>query len=142
MKNYEKFSASNGSSAAALVEQKRRLQTNFPHMRIEEPVIDGDFKGEIHVGDSFNVKVKVFLNELSPEEVDVQIYTGHVNVHNEIISSHSCSMKLLEDLGNGNYLYEHRVICRHSGRFGLTARITPVGKSWENSVPGFICWPQ
>ena len=142
MKNYEKFSADKGSSAAALVEQKRRLQANFPDMSIEVPEIEGDLKSEIHVGDSFKVKVKVFLNELKPEEVDVQIYTGNVNVHNEIITSASYSMKMTEDLGSGHYIYEHNVVCKNSGRFGLTARITPVGDNWKNSVPGFICWPQ
>lgn len=142
MKNYEMLCAGNGAEAMALVEQKRRFQANFPLMTIEVPEIEGDLKGEIHVGDSFKVRVKVFLNELQPEEVDVQIYTGNVNVHNEIISSASYSMKMTEALGNGHYIYEHTLVCKNSGRFGLTSRITPVGDSWKNSVPGFMCWPQ
>jgi starch phosphorylase len=142
MKNYEALSANKGASAVALVEQKRSLQANFPQMSIAEPVIEGDLKGDIHVGDSFRVKVKVFLNELKPSDVDVQIYTGNVNVHNEIITSSSLSMSVAEDLGNGYYMYECEVICKSSGRFGLTARITPVGDNWANSVPGFICWPR
>lgn len=142
MLNYEKFSADNGRQAAALVNQKHLLQENFPRMVIEEPVIEGDLKGDIHVGDSFNIRVKVFLNELTPQDVDVQIYSGNVNVHNEIITSSTASMRATEDLGGGYYIYEHRLTCKSSGRFGLTARITPVGDDWENSVPGFICWPQ
>ena len=142
MRNYEKLSANNGALVNQLVEQKKRLLNNFPHMKVEPPVIEGDLKNDIHVGDSFKIKVKVFLNELKPEEVDVQVYTGNVNVHNEIISSLSQSMHVSEDLGNGYYIYEHRVVCKNSGRFGLTARITPVGDSWSNSVPGFICWPK
>ena len=105
-------------------------------------MMEGDLKGDIHVGDSFKVKVKVYLADLKPADVAVQIYTGNVNVHNEIITSCSQSMRMVEDLGNGNYIYEHRVVCRSSGRFGLTARITPVGNGWTNSVPGFICWPR
>ena len=142
MRNYEKLSANNGQPASDLVLQKHRLLDNFPKMSVEAPIIEGDLKGDIHVGDSFKVRVKVFLNELRPEEVDVQIYTGNVNVHNEIITSCSQSMRMVEDIGNGNYIYEHRVVCRSSGRFGLTARITPVGDGWTNSVPGFICWPR
>jgi starch phosphorylase len=51
-------------------------------------------------------------------------------------------MSVAQDLGNGYYLYEQKVVCKSSGRFGLTARITPVGEDWNNSVPGFMCWPQ
>ena len=140
MKNYEMLIADNGAQAARLAEQKRKLLANFPRMSIEQPEIEGDLKGSIHVGDSFKVRVKVFLNELKPEEVDVQLYTGNVNVHNQIIASTSYSMQLIEDLGGGHYIYGHCAICRNSGRFGLTARIVPVGSSWKNSMPGFICW--
>lgn len=140
MENYEKLIANNAETAKALVSQKQRLLENFPRMSIEEPLIEGDLRGDIHVGDSFNVRVKVFLSELKPEEVDVQIYTGNVNVHNEIIASSSHSMQIVKDLGNGYYIYEHKLVCSNSGRFGLTARITPLGDAWKNSVPGFICW--
>jgi len=142
MLNYEKLSADHAASAAALVEQKHRLQENFPKMSIEPPIIEGDLQSDIHVGDSFKVQLKVYLADLKPEEVAVQIYTGNVNVHNEIITSCSHNMTVSKDLGNGNYIYELCVTCKSSGRFGLTARITPIGDSWQNSVPGFICWPK
>ena len=142
MKNYEMLSANNASAAVTLVDQKQRFLNNFPSMKIEPPIVEGDLKGDIHVGDSFKVQVKVFLNELKPEDVDVQIYTGNVNVHNEIMTSSSLSMSVSQDLGGGYYIYEQTVVCKSSGRFGMTARITPKGDSWRNSVPGFICWPQ
>ena len=141
MQSYEKLSADNGLLASKLVEQKRKLTANFPLMKISEPVIDGDLHSDLHVGDTFRVKVKVFLNELTPDDVDVEIYTGNVNVHNEIITSSSLSMSVAQDMGGGHYMYEREVVCKSSGRFGLTARITPQGSSWKNSVPGFICWP-
>ncbi len=141
-RDFEHLTGNHAAWALALVDQKRKLQDNFSHMNVEDPVIEGDLHGEIHVGDSFKVRVKVFLNQLKPEDVDVQVYSGNVNVHNEIFVSHSQSMRMVEDLGNGNYIYEYRVVCKNSGRFGLTARITPVGDSWTNSVPGFICWPR
>lgn len=142
MRDFEQLVADNAAKAKALVAQKHRFQENFPNMIVEDPVVEGDLRGEIHVGDSFRVRVKVFLNQLKPEEVEVQIYAGKVNVHNVIISSQSQNMHMAEDLGDGNYMYEHRVVCKNSGRFGLTARITPVGNEWTNSVPGFICWPR
>lgn len=141
-RDFEQLTADSALKAQGLVTQKRRLAENFSQMIVEAPVVDGDLNGEIHVGDSFRVRVKVFLNQLKPEEVEVQVYTGNVNVHNEIITSRSLNMRKVEDLGDGWYVYEHRMVCRNSGRFGLTARITPLGNEWTNSVPGFICWPR
>ena len=37
--------------------------------------------------------------------------------------------------------YGGAVVCRSAGRFGLTARIKAAGTDWDNSVPGFMCWP-
>ena len=51
-------------------------------------------------------------------------------------------MQILEDRGNGNFLYGCEVICSRSGRFGITARIKAAGTEWDNSVPGFMCWPE
>ena len=80
--------------------------------------------------------------QLKPEEVDVEAYYGTVNAHNEIISSVSEKMHVLENFGNGNYRYGCEVTCKVSGRFGLTGRIKASGKEWDNSVPGFMCWPK
>ena len=41
-----------------------------------------------------------------------------------------------------NYMYECTVKCKVSGRFGITARVTPAGDDWKNSVPGFMAWPR
>ena len=51
-------------------------------------------------------------------------------------------MNVLEEYGNGYYLYGCEVVCTTAGRFGLTARIKAAGTHWDNSVPGFMCWPK
>ena len=96
----------------------------------------------VHVGDTFLLSTEVSFGALSPEELDVEIYYGPVNVHNEILCGNVKVMTRKESLGNNRYRYECELECCHSGRFGLTARITPAGDDWDNSVPGFICWPE
>jgi starch phosphorylase len=129
----------NAAFARALVQDKARFIDNYDKISIEYPEVSKDLNN-VHVGDSFEVKTKVYLNELKPEDVDVQVYYGQVNTHNEIVHSHTDTMELAEDKGKGYYIYRHEIKCSQSGRFGLTARITPTGKNWKNSVPGFICW--
>ena len=68
--------------------------------------------------------------------------SGSVDAHNEIVDSTASGLRMLEDRGNGDYLYGCQVVCSRSGRFGITARIKAAGTEWDNSVPGFMCWPK
>ncbi|MFA7230771.1 MAG: alpha-glucan family phosphorylase [Victivallaceae bacterium] len=139
--SYDALMKDDAALAHNLVQQKARFIDNFSKISIDNPVVDGDLKN-IHVGDTFNVTTKVFLNGLNPDEVEVQAYYGQVNPHNEIVHSQTLVMTMAEDQGNGHYIYKSSLKCATSGRFGLTARITPVGNNWRNSVPGFLCWPK
>jgi len=141
IRDYGALMDDNAAKAQALVSQKERLVANFDKLRIEQPVLTRD-TDDLHVGDAFKVTTKVFLNDLKPEEVDVEVYYGHVDAHNEITQSYCEFMQLSKDLGDGNYEYSSTLTCRNAGSFGLTARITPVGYDWVHSVPGFMCWPQ
>ncbi len=142
-KAYEELTADNAAFARSLVAIKERYVRNFDggKLYIEQPKVDGSLD-DMHVGDRFRVTTRVYLGELKPEEVDVEAYYGTVNAHNEIISSMSEKMHVLENFGNGNYRYGCEVTCGVSGRFGLTGRIKACGKEWDNSVPGFMCWPK
>ncbi len=138
---YEKLTAADSNAAQLLVEQKKRMVDHFGGIEVENPTVDRDLN-TVHVGDSFRVSTNVFLNGMTPQEVAVEVYYGQVNVHNEIVSSDSQAMTMAEDLGNHHYRYETVLACTHPGRFGLTARVTPVGSEWDNSIPGFMSWPK
>ena len=141
---YNKLIAGDARYARSLVHQKQELVANIYNnkLRINPPVISGNFSGTVHVGDTLQISVLVNLGGLAPEAVDVEAYLGSVDAHNEIVSSESVLMHKTEDRGNSNYLYACEVVCRSSGRFGITARIKAAGTEWDNSVPGFMVWPQ
>lgn len=139
--NYDELMLNDAAKAKALVDNKNRLVANFDKLWIAQPELDRDLS-DLHVGDSFEVRTRVFLNELKPEDVDVEVYYGHVDAHNDITNSFAAAMTLDKDLGNGNYEYRCTITCLDVGSFGLTARITPVGDDWVHSVPGFACWPK
>ena len=143
-KTYEKLTANNAEYARFLVQQKKELVANIYNgkLRIDQPVVAGEALSNVHVGDKLDITVTVNLGGLAPEAVAVEAYLGAVDAHNDIVSSQSVVMKKLEDRGNGNYLYGCQVVCDHSGRFGVTARIKAAGTEWDNSVPGFMCWPK
>ena len=140
---YKHLTADNAKVAHDLVNQKRGLVANFyaGKMSISHPLITTSL-ADIHVGNSIDMSVEVQLGELSPQDVCVEAYGGSVDAHNEIIDSFSTPMTMIRDNGNGNYSYQCTVICNCAGRFGLTARIKAAGSDWDNSVPGFVCWPK
>ena len=122
---------------------KARLEDNFYNgrMHISFPEVLDSSLEDMHVGDSFRVQAKVSLGALSPADVEVDAYYGTVDAHNDMIASSCEPMQMVQNLGDGSYIYECRVECRKAGRFGLTARIKAGGSDWDNSIPSFMCWP-
>ena len=140
---YTSLMADNADPARQLVIEKRKLVENFDGGRlyISNPVVDGSLE-KLHVGDTIKIKVEVYLGGMLPNEVEVDAYSGVANAHNEIVAGAATPLEMVEDRGNGNYLYAGAIVCSGSGRFGLTARIKAAGNRWDNSVPGFMCWPK
>ena len=140
-KLYEDLIRDNGQRAKDIVNQKKRLSAHFQDIYVHEPVVDCDMN-KLHVGEKFKATLTVYLGSMSPDEVKVELYYGTVDNRNAIIQSFSQVMHKISDIGNGNYIYECEVTCQSSGRFGMTARVTPKGDDWKNSVPGFLAWPK
>ena len=147
-KAFVSLTADNAAAAAKLVDVKGRLVDNFGVENLDEcklyignPVVQGSLD-DLHVGDKIAITVDVHLAGLTPAEVEVDAYCGSADAHNELMDSTVTVLSMLEDRGNGNYLYGGEVECGVAGRFGLTARIKAAGNDWDNSVPGFMCWPR
>ena len=142
-KEYVRLTADNASEARRLVEEKKVLVEYFSKGRIsiDNPVVQGELEN-IHVGDKIKLTVEVRLDDLPPEQVEVDAYSGKADVHNRIVGGAATKLELLEKRGNGVFLYGGTVLCKTAGRFGLTAQIKAAGTEWDNSMPGFMCRPK
>ncbi len=118
--------------------QHERLDLHWKDIRIAQPVPEKT--GSFRVGESFKVTCEVDLGVLTPNEVEVEIYYGLVKSIDTLTSSDTEVMDVLEDRGNGKYLYGCTLTCRISGRYGFTARIIPQGDDWIRFAPGLISW--
>ena len=139
LKSYDSLMDKNAAFAKKLVRDKSRYIQYLGAVKVDSPRMDREVNN-MHVGDVFKITAKIFLGELKPEEVDVEAYFGPVDAQNNILCSNVVTMNLMESQGGGNYLYEHDLTCQNPGRFGLTARVTPAGHTWDHSVPGFVRW--
>ena len=124
--------------ASTLALQEKRLHNLWKEIRIGLPVQTR--KGPFRVGDSFEVTVEVQLGELSPDEVCVELYNGHMKAVDALQDVNTIPMTVVENLGNGNYRYGSRVPCGLSGRYGFTARATPAGDDYLKFMPNLITW--
>ncbi len=122
-----------------LVNQRRRFMDFWKDIVVHKPVLDKDISA-LHVGDKFVVITVVELGEIKPEEVDVEVYFGPVDPDNCICKSKTARMQVIEDKGDGKYIYRQEVVCGSTGRYGFTTRVIPSGPDWKTDMPGFITW--
>ena len=135
---WELLLSNNAEEARKLAVQLKRLRTHWEKIQIKPP--RRQTLEPYRVGDSFPVTAEVNLAELSPAEVDVELYYGNLKSLEEVSASHVEPMKVQEDYGNGNYLYGCTLNCDVSGRFGFTARISPSGDERIKSIPRLMSW--
>jgi starch phosphorylase len=130
--------ANDAQEARNLAIQQKRFKSLWGHIWVETPVRDKD--GPFRVGESFRVSAKVHLGELSPDEVEVELYYGKLKFINILLSSHKQRMTVQEKCKKGHYLYACTVTCKASGRYGFTVRVTPKGDDRIKFTPGFVTW--
>lgn len=128
----------NLAEAKALTIQRERLSSLWKFIKMAPPVRKKT--GPFRVGDTFDVTSEVFLGEIKPEEVDIQLYFGRMKSVDSLTTGSYVPMKVQQDLGNGRYVYGCDLECNLSGRFGFTARATPKGDDWIKNTPELLTW--
>jgi starch phosphorylase len=130
--------AREAAEAKKLATQIKRLRSLWKEIKINPPVRQA--QGPYRVGDAFQVTSEVHLAELQPDEVDVELYYGNLKSPEQVSSGHVEPMKVVENRGNGNYLYGCDLNCEISGRFGYTVRVAPSGDKRIKSTPRLLSW--
>jgi starch phosphorylase len=137
-KRFDTLLAGQAEEARNLATQIKRLRSLWNNIEIRSPMSKN--RGPYHVGENFEVTAEVNLAELRPDEVDVELYYGHMQSLEDLAASHVQQMNVLEDRGKGHYLYGCSLTCQSSGRFGFTVRVTPCGDERVKSTPRLITW--
>jgi starch phosphorylase len=130
--------AENAEEAKRLAAQSNRLRTLWKNIEIKTPI--RDTSKPYRVGDSFRVTSEVNLGEFRPDEVDVELYYGHLESLEKLSASRIESMTVVEEKGNGKYLYGCNLTCDISGRFGFTVRVLPAGDARVKTTPRLLTW--
>jgi len=112
--------------------------TNLKFVKIDGNANNNDIK----VGNKYIIETTVHLVELSPEDIDVQIYYSSADKTAKEVSSSCVNMISLSPKGkDGNYKYRGEILCRETGQFGYTLRILPKHSLMINPFDyGMIFW--
>ena len=137
-RRYGALLANQAEEAKNLATQIKRLRSLWNRIELKAPVRKN--RGPYRVGEKFEVTAEVNLAELRPDEIDVELYYGHMKSLEDLEASHAEQMDVLEDRGNGQYLYGCSLACPSSGRFGFTVRVTPRGDERVKSTPRLLSW--
>lgn len=137
-KNFRWLTEDSAAKARELAQTQTRLLSLWGDIQLSRPRLATE--AEFTVGDTFRITLQVFLGDLTPEEVDIQVYHGKLRSSGQFEGSRAETMWLQETLGQGAYMYACTITCADSGRFGYTARVIPRGDEVLINTPELITW--
>ncbi|HEX2769366.1 MAG TPA: alpha-glucan family phosphorylase, partial [Geobacteraceae bacterium] len=125
--------------AVDLAAWKEKVQKLWPQVRIE--AIETEGTEEVTVGSQVPVRVKVFIGDVPPQEVAVDVYFGVLDSRGSIVGGELVSLSSVAELGPGLYRFSGEIECRFCGRQGFMLRVMPkhvdLGAVYE---PGLLLW--
>jgi len=139
LKRFETLMANDIARGKALAKWRQRINKGWNQIYVES--VNGNLPGQLHVGQKFSAQAKVFLGELHPQDIRVELYVGLVNTSGEIVKGQAIPMQLVETPNQGFNLFAAQSECPMSGLHGYTVRVLPYHEDLVTSfLPGLIKW--
>ncbi len=111
------------AGAKELSAWKQRVKGLWSGLKIDN--IEATIPKEAAVGDKIPVEIAVNLNNLSPEEIQVELIYGSVDALGELISNKQQVVVPLKESKDGKAVYSGAICCNQAGRMGFSVRILP-----------------
>ncbi len=129
------------AGARALAEWRQKLLTNWDSVRISD--IRSGETIDLPITSDLKIEADVRLAGLDPEDVDVAIYYGPLNLKEKFTERYIQIMKPESNDGNENYHYAGFIPCGQTGKFGFTIRIMPSSQKLETPyTTGLVVWAE
>jgi len=138
---YDALSQNNQQEAKKQASWKTRIAKSWPRIKFLE--VKGNGELEHQVGSEILINAKIFLDNLEPEEVNVEIYHGYVNTYEKIVDAQIQAMEFKENNRDSIFTFSGKIACRASGRYGYTVRVVPKnGNLAHPQETGLIHWAE
>ncbi len=106
-----------------ITEWHKKLVENWSDLRIIE--VKSHTNGTIKVDQNVSVEAKVFVGEVQPEDIRVELYVGRLSQRGEIADAHAFEMTPVDKPQSSIVVYSCEAPMRQSGRLGYSVRILP-----------------
>ncbi|HUT32464.1 MAG TPA: alpha-glucan family phosphorylase [Planctomycetota bacterium] len=125
--------------AGELVAWKQRLRERWGKIRLLDVLaVPPD---EFQAGAESPVRVKLYLDDIKPQEVTVQLYMGRLDAQRQITEPSIVEMSCEGGERPGEWLYAAQVACRTAGRHGYVFRVLPRHDDLANPHDvGLVFW--
>lgn len=133
------LSTGNLRRAADLAQWRRRLQRDWPQVRVEQVETTG--ADPMTVGAQLEVRARVNLGSLAPDDVQVQLFHGLVDNLGEIPQPSTALMASNGEHNGSTWMFKGQIPCRASGHYGYAVRVLPRHEDLSNPFePGLVIW--
>jgi starch phosphorylase len=110
--------------ARELAAWKARVRTAWSGVRVDH--VEASGVGDVpEVGTTLEVRAFVSLGDLTPDDVDVQVVHGRVDVDDQITDTSVVGLHHAETYEGGRHRYAGEIKLERPGPFGYTTRIVP-----------------
>ncbi len=117
---------------------RSKIEMNWPMVKVAVESFKPDM--EIRAGNKVPVRAKAWLGELTPDEVEVQIYTGKIDASGSFMNGMPVTMHS-EGRDGDAYVFAADILCGKSGRHNFAVRVLPKHGDLPHSfMPLFIKW--
>lgn len=125
--------------AKDLAQWRQKIMTSWDQIRIDRiNVHDGT---PVPVSKNLKIRTDIFLSQLQPEDVDVEIYFGPLSFQDEFTEKETILMTALGNDDNGTHRFEGEIPCARTGKYGFTIRIMPTRQKMETPYStGLVIW--
>ncbi|MCX7983820.1 MAG: alpha-glucan family phosphorylase [Bacteroidetes bacterium] len=133
------LASNNFERVRKLATWKQKLANEWNNIKIEQMIIDSD--ANLKVGDFCPVRVFINLGNVSPTDVQVQIYYGPMDAAGTISNPHTVTITNTKKVNDSLYEFSGKITLVKSGRIGYTVRILPNHQDLINPFhDGLIKW--
>ncbi len=125
--------------AKELSHWKKRIYSLWHQVKIKEVNLPSNHSPK--VGDRIPITAVVHLGEISPDEVRVDAYIGHLDEKGELAEGHPLPLLFTGDVTDQGCIFRGNLLCLSSGQIGFTVRCYPYKKELAHPFEmGLLTW--
>lgn len=121
----KKMSQNNWELVRKIADWKQMVERNWNSLKIMDIKTEGNGE-DIFVGQNYKITADIELGELTPDDVEVQLYYGPLEMQEDPSNNKTLTMEVSSKReGPFIYTYTGSIMADASGAFGFTIRIVP-----------------